>query len=435
MSVTPYMNLTLPTPNASDDIWDDILNAALTIVDSHNHSSGQGLKVPASGINLNADIAFNGYNIDLPRAVRLTNLVSVPVLAADICTLAAVNDELYYIDGVGNQVQLTSGGALNAAALGAIGGDYGASTALLAFYNSSETFVFTKDTNEAAPIDCGPVVVRDIAASALGITLQSPVGLSGAYSMTLLPALPAAGKKQFIQIDDSGVTSLGPTLPGSNSGLVTIDSNGDISTVGTLVGSDLTLPGDLTITGAFDGATSITLDGDLLTNLLVPVGAIIPFYDFNGLATFNSSYWAYCNGATISNASSTLDGQTLPDLSGRYLVGFGTDGGGDIGSATWATATVGNAGNTVDLSHTHYVNTPWGRASSTGSPTYFLDPVGTPFWSSNSTTAYQFSSGGSVSSLGFGTHYRLYLLSDSQLSASQSIQPISIRVRYIMRIV
>lgn len=84
-----------------------------------------------------------------------------------------------------------------------------------------------------------------------------------------------------------------------------------------------------------------------------PVGSIIPFYDFDDLATFDSDYWAYCDGSTISDGDSPLDGETLPDLSGRYLVGFGTDGGGDIDSASWATAAVGNVDHELDLSHTH----------------------------------------------------------------------------------
>lgn len=101
-----------------------------------------------------------------------------------------------------------------------------------------------------------------------------------------------------------------------------------------------------------------TLNNPILNNptspSLVPVGSIIPFYDFNGALTFNTSYWAYCNGQTITVSGIGL--QTLPDLSGRYLVGFGTDGGGDIGSATWATAAVGNAGHIINIQHSHTVN-------------------------------------------------------------------------------
>lgn len=111
-------------------------------------------------------------------------------------------------------------------------------------------------------------------------------------------------------------------------------------------------------TGPFvlrDGATlnNPTINGSSFSPTLVPVGSIIPFYDFNGALTFNTSYWAYCNGQTLTVLG--IGAQTLPDQSGRYLVGFGTDGGGNIGSATWATAAVGNANHQINLSHAHTV--------------------------------------------------------------------------------
>ena len=88
-----------------------------------------------------------------------------------------------------------------------------------------------------------------------------------------------------------------------------------------------------------------------------PVGSIIPWYPFStNLAAFlNTTHWAYCNGQ-----SKTINGvsETLPDLSGRYLVGFGgaTDGDGALASATWATAAVGSALHEVNISHTHYTD-------------------------------------------------------------------------------
>ena len=88
----------------------------------------------------------------------------------------------------------------------------------------------------------------------------------------------------------------------------------------------------------------------------VPIGSIIPFYDFNATLTFNTTSWEYCNGSAVASASSPIFGQTLPDLSNRYLVGFGTEGGGDIGTAVWATAAVGAASHTLNLQHSHTVN-------------------------------------------------------------------------------
>ncbi len=90
---------------------------------------------------------------------------------------------------------------------------------------------------------------------------------------------------------------------------------------------------------------------------LAPIGSIIPFYDYNGALTFNSAYWAYCDGNTATVGG--LGTQTLPDLSNRYLVGFGTEAGGDIDTYTWGTAVSGEANHAVVIgsanlpTHTH----------------------------------------------------------------------------------
>ena len=91
---------------------------------------------------------------------------------------------------------------------------------------------------------------------------------------------------------------------------------------------------------------------------LPPIGTILPHYDFNALAAAvpDVNYWRYCNGSVLVYASSPLNGLTLPDLSNRYLVGFGTEAGGDISTAAWNAAAVGNASHQVNLQHSHTVN-------------------------------------------------------------------------------
>lgn len=93
-----------------------------------------------------------------------------------------------------------------------------------------------------------------------------------------------------------------------------------------------------------------------LTDATTPIGTIVAFYDFNGVATFDLTIWNYCDGAVINSPGSPIDGQTLPDLSGRYICGFGTDGGGDIGTAPFSATPVGNANSETDLTHTHTVD-------------------------------------------------------------------------------
>lgn len=185
---------------------------------------------------------------------------------------------------------------------------------------------------------------------------------------------------------------------------------------------------DIAIT-AVHGATAGT--GVLAyANQLVPVGSIIAHYDFDAAVTINTSYWAYCDGSVISNASSALNGQTLPDLSNRYLVGFGTEGGGDIDSAAWATDAVGNASHQVNLSHYH----KYGYSSAGVISLYQV---------ADSTSRYITSSSFNNTASGSGgrTSWDSISLNNADLntwtggSTTQSIQPRSVRVRWIMRLV
>lgn len=213
---------------------------------------------------------------------------------------------------------------------------------------------------------------------------------------------------------------------------------------------------------------------------LPPVGSIIPIYDFGGALSFDSSKWAYCDGKTVT--ISGIGSATLPDLSGRYIVGFGTDGGADMGSAAWSIDVQGNANNAINIAHAHTLNShthsisgnyahTHGITLSSGTHAHdmsgtfvismhvgiFCNSAGSPTGdpgiyvkSSNSTGStvsvhnhsitfepYGGDHGhsGSVASSGATTATGTpSVSSDSSLSSGQSIQPRSIKVRYIMRI-
>lgn len=201
-----------------------------------------------------------------------------------------------------------------------------------------------------------------------------------------------------------------------------------------------------------------------------PIGSIIPFYDFNGALTFNSTVWKYCDG-TAGVTIGGIGAQTLPDLSNRYLVGFGTDGGGDIDSAAWATAVVGAASHQVDLSHAHtsaaHVHTSAAHTHGVGSFQFqvanYVHPAELHMYESDGSSRQisdhsqeSFVAGGVVKYMAFGvTSYTFYTKNGAGTSgsttpgdtgsttpgatgtsgsAAQSIQPRSIRVRFIMRV-
>ena len=230
---------------------------------------------------------------------------------------------------------------------------------------------------------------------------------------------------------------------------------------------------------------------------LSPIGSMQPFYDYNGLVAFDANYWAWCDGSVVGGAG-PLAGQTLPDMSNRYLVGFGTEAGGDIDTAAWATAAVGAANHQINILHGHtnyghyhsrgtlsgtyagntgYISADHyhtGTTSSAGSHTHNVTYTGggdggtvfigsvqvkttdqlssssqtttasplhshtmsTGGVSSNHTHAYSgsVSFGGAIGNTGSGINGDNNQATSNNLSATQSIQPRSIRCRFIMRI-
>lgn len=302
-------------------------------------------------------------------------------------------------------------------------------------------------------------------------------------------ATPIAGTSSdsFVINTDGNSATLSTSLLTTNRTFTFPDASGTfvlLDATQTLTNKTLTAP---TINGG-------VIDAATFTNCpqLVPIGSIIPFYDFNALVTFNATYWTYCNGGVVGGAG-PLAGQTLPDLSGRYLVGFGTDGGGDIGTAPWATATVGNAGNTINLEHSHIVSahthdmgshthngpshthTVAAHTHTTADHTLIISEIpshshdytwytaagaspgatgdvgnsgantstttsegggGAHNHGDTGSTSLTTDAGGSAATGGPSTNTTSSASpgTDNRLSTAQSIQPISIRVRYIMRI-
>ena len=194
MPTTAYMNLDLPVVSSTlGPEYATMNNEAFTAVDSHNHTTGQGVPIPTDGIGINADLTFGSYNaIDL-RTTRYTAQAGALVGVTDLGCLYVAGVDLYYNDGDGNNIQLTANGALNAASIGGIGGDYATSDASVAYSASTKTFTFLQDTNQSALMDIGTILLRrtDITSSA-ATTIQANGSLTVGYTLTLPSALPAA---------------------------------------------------------------------------------------------------------------------------------------------------------------------------------------------------------------------------------------------------
>lgn len=101
----------------------------------------------------------------------------------------------------------------------------------------------------------------------------------------------------------------------------------------------------------------------------VPIGAVLAWFkSISGVPTLPAGY-VQCDGQTLSDASSLLDGQVIPDINGSngFLRGAATSGGtagtdnqtasGTVGGANDTTPNVGLSGvgpwDGADDTHTH----------------------------------------------------------------------------------
>jgi hypothetical protein len=112
---TPNMLLSLPTVSVTiGPQWASELNAALETVDAHDHSSDKGARITPAGLNINANLDISNnvfYNFG---AVRFQETGAALTGSANANALHSVAGNLYFTNGSGNAVQITSGGSIAA---------------------------------------------------------------------------------------------------------------------------------------------------------------------------------------------------------------------------------------------------------------------------------------------------------------------------------
>jgi len=113
----PVMGLTIPTPlvDPGPEYADEISND-LPIIAQHRHtgaSNQDGYQVPTAGIDIDADLSFNGFNATSLRTVRFAEQITTPAGVGDIGVVYFLNGNLWINNGSGVPVEITAGSALN----------------------------------------------------------------------------------------------------------------------------------------------------------------------------------------------------------------------------------------------------------------------------------------------------------------------------------
>lgn len=195
MPTLPNMGLITPTLGGDSGTWDDKINAALALIDSHDHTSGKGVKVPIAGINVNANLAMGGYSV---TGVFSYDFAAVSPINTGSKRLFVSNadNELYWRTNGGTNVKLTSGTSINTTLVGGIVGDYSSVGAEVAFDDANGRYTFKNGASPSkkwARLAAGPLRIFEYnTTESVYVEQLAPAALGASYTVTWPTALPAS---------------------------------------------------------------------------------------------------------------------------------------------------------------------------------------------------------------------------------------------------
>jgi hypothetical protein len=215
------MNLTLPTVSQTPGpSWANQINSNLTVIDSHNHSPGNGASIPSAALNINADVGFGTYS-----AVGLGSTQYVNQLASTAaCAVYAFNGELYYNNSSAVPVQITSGGAV----VGPSGNWTNLAPPAIAGYNvGTGTFSFQSNALTFGTLQ-GASLKLQANTSSQPITLTASAATTS-YVLTLPVVAPAqvgsllassnTGSMSWVTAGDSSISITSSTISVATGGI------------------------------------------------------------------------------------------------------------------------------------------------------------------------------------------------------------------------
>jgi hypothetical protein len=252
--ISPNMSLPIPSTGVTTGPeWFQAVVQCLNIIDQHHHSGAptDGVQIGANSISLASNLPFNNFSATGVASVQFT-----PGPTTTLDTLYVNGVDLFYNDGNGNTIQVTSGGVINATSSGISSG-----TATASFVGG--VLVVNAAPNTPANIRGASILIGNNVANSKYITISPPNALANNYQVFFPAALP--GSTQILTLDSSG--NIGANTAVDN---VTLQFVAGVLSVknGGITGAQLGPAGNLVSTG---GNTTITtgsyadLNGSSLT--------------------------------------------------------------------------------------------------------------------------------------------------------------------------
>jgi hypothetical protein len=265
----PTTNMSLNEPSVgttAGPTWATEVNENFTTIDQHDHTSGKGVQLTPSALNINSDLEFNGN-----AAIELKRL-TIDSSATGSGTNYSVyqsGGNLYWYNGSGQEVQITNGanvkttgGSIDGMSGTDAGADYGTGYFKWEFDTTKTPFAGAKMKNA-------------------DIELHKYDGSSGSNAYIILKYTGSSEGSNNLTFPDETGTILSTAT--SFAGAINIDATG---------GS-----GSITL----DAATSVSIEAD--TTITLDAEGDINLDSNSGVLTFKDNGTAI---GKISNSSSDL---------------------------------------------------------------------------------------------------------------------------------
>lgn len=175
-------------------------------------------------LNLNATTDFQNQHLISLGALDMFNRTTLDTTYVN--SIQAVGGELFFVDGAGRTVQITVGGAINAAAVGGITGDYGGAfpASVVAANQAGNFYSFSTAAGTFSFLKCLGLIMTNNSGNTA--QLSAPSSLSN-HTATWFSSLPGAGTK-MVTITSAGVLNHGAAVDAFS-----LNANNDITLSGT----------------------------------------------------------------------------------------------------------------------------------------------------------------------------------------------------------
>lgn len=158
--------------------WAELLNTIIERLDEHDHSDGNGARVTPAGLTINDDLDIAGNHLLRILTAALNSQGSADTTKTG--TLQRVGSNLYWVNGSGNAVQLTSGSSVVSTGSGAL------RSSVISSYPHSVT---TGDDMKALIIDSSSARTLNLpaASNTMAVWVKDGAGSAQTNNISIVP--------------------------------------------------------------------------------------------------------------------------------------------------------------------------------------------------------------------------------------------------------